>query len=44
MPWCASDTSPGMGRWPPPITPITEMVWGGEEQEVMDTMPTSFAG
>lgn len=28
-PGCASDTSPGLGRWPPPITPTSEMVWCG---------------
>jgi hypothetical protein len=26
MPWCASDTSPGMGRCPPPIRPTSEIV------------------
>jgi hypothetical protein len=29
MPWCASDTSPGLGRCPPPISPTAEIVWGG---------------
>jgi hypothetical protein len=28
-PWCASDTSPGMGRGPAPITPTAELVWWG---------------
>jgi hypothetical protein len=28
MLWCASDTSPGMGMWPPPIQPTSAMVWG----------------
>ena len=28
-PWCASDTSPGIGTWPPPISPASEMVWWG---------------
>jgi hypothetical protein len=23
----ASETSPGIGMWPPPISPISEMVW-----------------
>jgi hypothetical protein len=27
--WCASDTSPGIGTWPPPISPASEMVWWG---------------
>jgi hypothetical protein len=26
-PWWASDTSPGIGTWPPPISPASEMVW-----------------
>jgi hypothetical protein len=26
-PWCASDTSPGSGTWPPPLRPTSEMVW-----------------
>jgi hypothetical protein len=26
MPWCASDTSPGLGRCPPPISPTAELV------------------
>ena len=25
-PWWASDTSPGIGTWPPPISPTSEMV------------------
>ena len=25
-PWCASDTSPGSGTWPPPIRPTSESV------------------
>jgi hypothetical protein len=25
-PWWASDTSPGIGTWPPPISPASEMV------------------
>ena len=25
-PWCASDTSPGIGMWPPPISPASKMV------------------
>ena len=29
MPWCARDTSPGMGIWPPPIKPRSEIVWCG---------------
>jgi hypothetical protein len=29
-PLWASDTSPGIGTWPPPISPASEMVgWGG---------------
>ena len=28
-PWCARDTSPGMGRCPPPITPTSAIVWCG---------------
>jgi hypothetical protein len=28
-PWWASDTSPGIGTWPPPISPASEMVWWG---------------
>jgi hypothetical protein len=28
-PWCASDTSPGIGTWPPPISPASEMGWWG---------------
>jgi hypothetical protein len=28
-PWCASDTSPGIGTWPPPIRPASEMGWWG---------------
>jgi hypothetical protein len=28
-PWCASDTSPGVGTWPPPIKPTSEIVWCG---------------
>jgi hypothetical protein len=27
MPLWASDTSPGIGTWPPPISPTSEMVW-----------------
>jgi hypothetical protein len=27
--WCARDTSPGIGTWPPPISPTSEMVWWG---------------
>jgi hypothetical protein len=26
MPWYANDTSPGIGTWPPPISPASEMV------------------
>jgi hypothetical protein len=29
IPWCARDTSPGIGTWPPPISPASEMVWWG---------------
>src|SRR6266699_3617348 len=29
MAGCASDTSPGMGSWPPPIRPTSAMVWWG---------------
>ena len=29
MPWCASDTLPGIGTWPPPISPTSEKVWWG---------------
>src|SRR5262245_38769525 len=25
-PWCAHETSPGIGMWPPPISPASEMV------------------
>src|SRR5215813_6021786 len=25
-PWCASDTSPGIGTWPPPTSPTSEIV------------------
>src|SRR5262245_28758982 len=28
-PWWASDTSPGIGTWPLPISPASEMVWWG---------------
>jgi hypothetical protein len=29
VPWCASDTSPGSGIWPPPSKPASESVcWG----------------
>jgi hypothetical protein len=28
-PWWASDTSPGIGTWPPPISPASERVWWG---------------
>jgi hypothetical protein len=28
-PWGVSDTSPGIGTWPPPISPASEMVWWG---------------
>jgi hypothetical protein len=28
-PWCARDTSPGIGTWPPPIRPASERVWWG---------------
>jgi hypothetical protein len=28
-PWCARDTSPGSGTWPPPISPTAELVWCG---------------
>jgi hypothetical protein len=28
-PWWASDTSPGIGTCPPPISPASEMVWWG---------------
>jgi hypothetical protein len=31
--WCARDTSPGMGRCPPPISPTSAMGWwGGAER------------
>jgi hypothetical protein len=32
-PWCASDTSPGIGTWPPPISPASEIVWWGARKE-----------
>jgi hypothetical protein len=25
----ASDTSPGIGTWPPPVSPTSERVWWG---------------
>ena len=28
-PWCARDTSLGVGTWPPPINPTAELVWCG---------------
>ena len=28
-PWCARDTSPGLGTWPPPISSASERVWWG---------------
>ena len=28
--WCAREICPGMGRWPPPITPAAEMGWDAE--------------
>jgi hypothetical protein len=28
-PWWASDPSPGIGTWPPPIKPTSKMVWWG---------------
>jgi hypothetical protein len=28
-PWGVSDTSPGIGTWPPPISPASEMGWWG---------------
>jgi hypothetical protein len=31
-PWWASDTSPGIGTWPPPIRPTSEIVWCGARQ------------
>jgi hypothetical protein len=31
-PWCARDTSPGIGTWPPPIRPTSERVWWGARQ------------
>jgi hypothetical protein len=29
MLWCPSDRLPGIGMWPPPISPASEMVWWG---------------
>ncbi|RJX18442.1 MAG: recombinase family protein [Desulforudis sp.] len=31
-PLWARDTSPGLGMWPPPIRPASEMVWCGERK------------
>jgi hypothetical protein len=33
MSWCASDTSPGLGTWPPPIKPTAAMVWWGARHD-----------
>src|SRR6266850_496067 len=36
MAWCASETSPGIGTWPPPISPASEMVgWGTRHGRVV---------
>lgn len=29
MPWCASDSAPGIGICPPPISSTSEIVWWG---------------
>jgi hypothetical protein len=29
MLWYVSSTSPGIGTWPPPIRPVSAMVWWG---------------
>ncbi len=29
MPWWASDPAPGIGTWPPPISPTSAMGWWG---------------
>lgn len=41
MPWCARDTSAGMGSWSPPFKPTSEMVWWGVQHglAVTNTMP-----
>jgi hypothetical protein len=36
MPWGARETSPGRGRGPPPITPISAIVLGGPERAGSD--------
>jgi hypothetical protein len=39
-PWCAADTSLGIGSGPPPISPASEMVWWGARhgREVTNAM------
>jgi hypothetical protein len=40
-PWCARDTFPRLGIWPPPIWPTSEIVWCGPGQGrvVRESMP-----
>jgi hypothetical protein len=40
-PLCASETSPGRGIMPPPISPASEMVWCGERNGRCVTSPCS---
>src|SRR5579875_3200399 len=40
-PLCASDTSPGRGIMPPPISPASEIVWCGDRNGRLVTSPSS---
>jgi hypothetical protein len=43
-PLWASDTSPGRGTWPPPISPASEMVWWGARNGPVGDQRRAVAG
>jgi hypothetical protein len=42
--WCAGDTSPGIGTWPPPIRPASGMMWWGARHGRVVTRAVRSAG
>jgi hypothetical protein len=44
MPWWASDPAPGIGTWPPLISPTSAMVWWGARHGRVVTTAIPGAG